>query len=71
MEDSYIRAMLRFFDASGLPHTRVTCLEKGPPAKNLAQIKATQPKLLDPAIVSMVLQEDQEAGRNEIELICG
>ena len=70
MEDKYIRAMLNFFDASGLPHLRVTCLEKRFAGESIAQIKTTQLELCDPAIVNMVLQEDQQAARNEVELIC-
>lgn len=70
MEDNYVRAILRFFDASGLPHLRVTCLEKRSASDNLSQIKAAQPKLFDPATANMVLHEDREVDRNEIELIC-
>ncbi|MEO9877285.1 MAG: hypothetical protein ABJ360_18170, partial [Roseobacter sp.] len=70
MEDNYVRAMLRFFDASGLPHLRVTCLENRFADENLARIETTWPDLIDPAIVDLVLHEDQEVCRNEIGLIC-
>ena len=65
MEDNYVTAMLRFFDASGLPHLRVTCLENRFADENLAQIKATRPDLFDPAIVDFMLHEDKQARRNE------
>lgn len=70
MEDNYVRAMLRFFDASGLPHLRVTCLENRFADENLAQIKASRPDLFDPAMVDLMLHEDKEARRTEIGLIC-
>lgn len=70
MEDSYVTAVLRFFNASGLPHLRVTCLDNKFADDNLAQIKATQHGLSDPAMADMVPHEDQQVGRNEIELIC-
>ncbi len=70
MEDSYVTAVLRFFDASGLPHLRVTCVENRFADENLAQIKAAQPGLFDPAMVHMLLHEDQQADRRKIEQIC-
>ena len=69
-EAAHVAAALRFFDASGLPHLRVTCLEDRFAGQNLAQLKADQPDLCDPAFAALDLHEDQKAGRREIEQIC-
>ncbi len=69
-EARYLRAVSRFFEASGLSHLRVTCLEaRSKTISALEDIKRDQPYLCEPGFTLADYREDQAVGAAEIPLL--
>lgn len=68
-EARYVRAILRFFEASGLQHLRVTGLANRDTPEELEDLKRDQPALYEPAFASAQFREDQTVGEAEISLL--
>lgn len=69
-EARYERAVVRFFEASQLPHLRITGLEnRGMTLERLEDIKRDQPFLCEPEFVVAEYREDQTVAAEEISLL--